>query len=313
MSAHRLSAASALFLTLAPLLWAGNAVAGRLLTPLVAPVTLNFLRWALAALVLLPLAWGALREPALRQAVRAAWRPLALMGLLGIACYNALLYLALQTSSPVNVTLVGASLPIWMMLMGALFFKTPASWRQAGAALCSLLGVLVVMLRGQWQQWAHLQLVPGDVFMLVATLCWAGYSWLLLRMPGGAALKAALPHVRGGWAALLLVQISLGLGWAALGAAAEQTWVPWARAPMQWSAPLVAGLVFVALGPAVAAYRCWGLGVQMAGPTVAAFFSNLIPLFAALLSALLLGEMPQGYHALAFALIVAGIVISARK
>ena len=56
MSAHRLSAASALFLTLAPLLWAGNAVAGRWLAGWVAPVTLNFLRWALAALVLLPLA-----------------------------------------------------------------------------------------------------------------------------------------------------------------------------------------------------------------------------------------------------------------
>ena len=49
------------------------------------------------------------------------------------------------------------------------------------------------------------------------------------------------------------------------------------------------------------------------GPAIAGFFANLTPLFAALLSALLLGELPQAYHAIAFVLVVAGIVISSRK
>ncbi|RRD56423.1 DMT family transporter [Comamonadaceae bacterium OH2545_COT-014] len=300
----KLTPATALLLTLPPLLWAGNAVVGRLLAPLVPPVTLNLLRWVLAALVLLPLGWQALRAPPARQAVRAAWRPLALMGLLGIGCYNALQYLALQTSTPLNVTLVAASTPIWMMVVGALFFGVRPTRRQGVAALFSVAGVLVVITRGQWQALAHWQPVPGDLFMLAAALCWAGYSWLLLR-------AAIAPALRGHWAAFLLAQILFGLGWSGLATAAE--WGLGAAPGMHWGWPLAAGLAYVALGPAVAAYRCWGLGVQQAGPTVAAFFSNLTPLFTAVLSALLLGEPPRPYHALAFGLIVAGIALSARR
>jgi drug/metabolite transporter (DMT)-like permease len=76
---------------------------------------------------------------------------------------------------------------------------------------------------------------------------------------------------------------------------------------------VVAALLFVATGPAVIAFRCWGAGVQRAGPSVGALFVNLTPLFAAILSALFLGELPHMYHAIAFVLIVAGIVFSARR
>ena len=66
-------------------------------------------------------------------------------------------------------------------------------------------------------------------------------------------------------------------------------------------------------GPAILAYRCWGMGVQRVGPNVAGFFANLTPLFAAVLSAAFLGELPRLYHALAFVLIVGGIVVSSRR
>ena len=74
-----------------------------------------------------------------------------------------------------------------------------------------------------------------------------------------------------------------------------------------WTGALI---IFVAIGPSLIAYRCWGLGVNGAGPTVAAFFANFIPLFTALLSAAILGDPPQLFHGLAFALIVIGILVS---
>lgn len=297
----RLTPATAALFTVSTLMWAGNAVVGRLVVGLVPPITLNFLRWALAFAILLPLAPWVLRRD---SPLWAHWRRFAMLGLLGVGCYNAFQYLALQTSTPLNVTLVASSMPLWMLLLGQLFFGARVTARQLLGVLLSMCGVLVVLGRGELALLLQLRLVPGDAFMLVATLCWAGYSWLLAPRPGEPA------RLRGDWAALLLAQVVFGLGWSGLFAAGE-----WAitDAHIQWGWPLAAALMYVALGPAVLAYRCWGLGVQRAGPAVAGFFSNLTPVFAAILSALFLGESPQLYHGVAFVLIVVGIWVASRQ
>lgn len=297
---QRLNPATALLLTLAPLLWAGNAVVGRLVYALIPPMTLNFLRWALAFVILLPLAHRVLRRA---SPLWPDWKHFALLGLLGVGCYNALQYLALQTSTPLNVTLVASSIPVWMLGVGALCFGQKISRQQMAGALLSVAGVLVVLSRGQWALLVQVRLVPGDVYVLLATLAWAFYSWLLAK-PGTS------PALRSDWAAFLMAQIVFGLGWSGLFAGVE-----WAvtDAQIRWGWPLVAALLYIAIGPAVLAYRCWGMGVQRVGPAIAGFFSNLTPLFAALLSAAFLGEVPHLYHALAFLLIVSGIVVSSRR
>ena len=297
---EKLGGRTAALLVIPPLLWAGNAVVGRMVHDLVPPLTLNFLRWLLAFALLLPLAHQVLRRD---SGLWSHWRRYALLGLLGIGLYNAFQYMALQTSMPINVTLVGSSMPVWMLAVGALFFGARISQRQLIGALLSMMGVLLVLSRGEWSALLALRLVPGDVFMLLATICWAFYSWLLAKTSEPARL-------RGDWAAFLMAQLVFGLGWSGMLAGGE-----WAtgRTEIDWGWPLVAALAFIAIGPAVVAYRCWGIGVQRAGPTVAGFFSNLTPLFAALLSAAFLGQAPHAYHAVAFALIVGGIVVSSRR
>ena len=297
---EKLDVRTALLLTVAPLMWAGNAVVGRAVHELVPPLTLNFLRWAIAFALLLPFAWRALRAS---SGLWRHWRRYALLGLLGVGLYNSLQYMALQTSQPINVTLVGASMPIWIMVIGRLFFGTAVTGRQVMGSLCSVAGVLVVLSRGQWSELQALRLVPGDIFMILATIAWAFYSWLLLhtREPAG---------IRANWSAFLLAQMLFGLAWSGAFAAGE-----WALAPehITWGWPLTLALVFIAVGPALIAYRTWGAGVQRAGPTVAAFFFNLTPLFAALMSAVFLEQPAQAYHVVAFVLIAGGIVVSTRR
>jgi drug/metabolite transporter (DMT)-like permease len=300
MNQQRLTPATAALLVVPPLLWAGNAVVGRLASGLVPPITLNFLRWALAFALLLPLAAWVLRRG---SGLWSHWRRYALLGLLGVGCYNALQYLALKTSTPINVTLVAASTPVFMLGIGALFFGQAVSRRQMVGAAMSIAGVLLVLCRGQWSLLLQVRLVPGDVYVLLATAAWAFYSWLLTR-PGDP------PAIRNDWAAFLMAQVVPGLAWSGMFAAGE-----WAvtDAHIVWGWPVAATLLYVAVGPAILAYRCWGIGVQRVGPSVAGFFSNLTPLFAALLSTLMLGEAPHLYHGIAFALIVGGIVVSSRR
>jgi drug/metabolite transporter (DMT)-like permease len=218
------------------------------------------------------------------------------------------MYLALHTSTPLNVTLVGASMPMWMLATGALFFKQRITRMQVLGSLLSLLGVLVVLSRGQLAWLANIEFVPGDFYMVLASIAWAFYSWLLFQ-PANAPLKDA-PEIRSDWAAFLMAQMVFGLGWSGLLAGGEWTLT---SASITWGWPLAAALLFVSLGPALLAYRSWGLGVQRVGPAIAGFFSNLTPLIAAVLSAAFLGELPHLYHATAFVLIAGGIVVSSRR
>lgn len=296
-------------LVIPPMLWAGNAVVGRVMQQTLPPFTFNFLRWVLAALLLLPLAGWVLRAG---SGLGAHWRRFALLGLLGVGLYNALQYLALKTSSPVNVTLVAASTPIWMLILGRVLYGVPISRQAAIGSVLSLAGVAVVLARGEISHLLQIHLVPGDGWMLLAALSWAWYSWLLVRPPAGGYP----PRIHGDWAAFLFTQIVFGLGWSGLMTAGE--WLlPIAAGheapPLVWGWPMAAALLYVAIGPALLAYRCWGAGVARVGPAMAGFFTNLTPLFAALFSAALLGEPPRPYHGLAFLLIVGGIVVSSRR
>lgn len=304
----RLSPRLVVLLTLPPLLWAGNAVVGRLMVGQVPPLALNALRWAAVLVVLLPLGWKAVATLAARQAVARRWRELALLGLLGMGLFNALQYTALTTSTPVNVTLIAASMPVWMLAVGALVYGEPVSRRSLVGAALSLAGVAVVLARGEPARLVDVSFVPGDLWMLVAVVSWAFYTWKLAR-PGPLMRGDARPAWD--WAGFLLVQTLFGVVWAGALALGELAFAPaWT---LQWTRPVVLAVVYVAVGPSVVAYYCWGRGVAAVGPALAAFFGNLSPLFAALMQAALLGEPPRPYHGLAFALIVAGIVVTTRR
>jgi drug/metabolite transporter (DMT)-like permease len=299
MQRPALTPSTAVLLSIPPLLWAGNAIVGRLVRDAVPPMTLNLLRWTIALAILVPLGRAAFRQG---SGVLLRWRRYAMLGLLGVGLYNSLQYLALQSSSPINVTLVASGMPVWMLLVGRLFYGAPVRPRQMLGALLSIAGVLVVLSRGDLDQIMTLRLVAGDLYMILATIAWSFYSWMLMQ-------RDDAPELRADWAAFLLAQVGYGVLWSAALAGGE-----WALdgIDIAWSWPLAAALLYVAVGPAIVAMRCWGEGVGRAGPGIGAFFINLTPLFTALLSSAFLGEAPHAYHVLAFAMIVGGIAISAR-
>ena len=296
----QLNLATVFYLLTATSLWAGNAIAGRALVGSVSPITLTAVRWGAAALILLPFGWRIFKpsSPLWKNKIR-----FLILGLFGVGSYNVLLYSALQTSSAINVTLIGASMPIWMLLIGAVFYQVKPRVVQMIGAVVSLLGVSVVLTRGELSTLLSMQMVMGDLLIMLATFLWATYSWMLSR-PGSSS-EREWP-----WAGFLSAQIVIGLMWTGIFEGFE---IASGHAYLDlnlWTGSLI---LFIAIGPSLIAYRCWGQGVNRAGPTVAAFFANFIPLFTALFSAAILGEPPSLFHGVAFALIVAGIWVSSPK
>jgi len=293
---RRISASTAALLVAPPLFWAGNAVVARALVGDFPPLALSFARWALALLLVLPFALRGLH--AAWPQLRGQWRLMFAISALGVACYNSLQYLALQTSTAVNATLIGASAPVLTLIVGAALFSTPVLRRQWVGAALSLLGVLLVIARGDALNLARLQLDRGDLIMLVATLTWSLYTWLLRTR------RPTVPAT-----AFLALQIALGALMILPFAIAEYLWTGKTAAP---TASNLLALLYVALLPSLVAYFCWDRGVARAGAIVPMYFVNLTPVFAGLLSYFILGEPIGIYHVLGGVLIVAGIHLASR-
>jgi drug/metabolite transporter (DMT)-like permease len=281
-------------------MWAGNAIVGKILVQSSSPVLLNTIRWGVTALILLPFAWRVFgsTSPLWQSSKR-----FALLSLLGVGSYNVLLYLALKSSTPINVTLIGASMPIWAIVIGALFYKEQPNIKQIIGAVISLIGVTVVIVRGELERLIEIEFVAGDLLMVLATILWGAYSWMLSHPK--ESTERTWP-----WSYFLLAQVGFGFCWS-LGFAVTEWQLEYSY--FTWSWPTVFMIIYVIIGPSLIAYRCWGLGVSGAGATVATFFTNLIPLFTAILSTLLLQKPPELFQGVAFALILAGIYLSIQK
>ena len=290
-------ATTLLVLTVPPLMWASNAIVGRMAAGTIPPLTLNFLRWVVALAVLLPFIFTQLKVD--WSLGRQHWKLFATTGFLSTTCYNALQYLALITSSPINIALITAAGPIFTLLVGRAFFAAHIGRAAALGAVLSILGVAWVLLRGEIQNLTQVAFVSGDLFMLFAIGLWSVYTWLLRERP-----KAMSGY------SVLALQMIWGLAFALPMVLAEVLWGGYP--PVQWDAHALGMVVYVALGPALLAYICWQRAVALTGSQLPMFFLNLTPVFAAILAVLLLGEFPKSYHYIGLVLIVVGIVLSNR-
>jgi len=294
----RFDATTLSLLVLPPLFWAGNAVVGRYAAGLIAPMALNALRWLLAGLVLLPFVWRDLRPHV--AVLRREWVLIAILGICGMGTYNALQYLALTTSTAPNVTLIAASAPIFALALGAAFFGERIDRRRLLGAALSIAGVLLVMVHGDLARLLTLGFVPGDLFMLLASALWSVYTWLLRTR------RPPLPAT-----VLLFAQIVLGSVFCVACALVE--WLVFGKVSHLATPQAAWVLAYVAVFPSVLGYLMWDRGVARAGATLPIFFANLAPVFAAVLSALLLAEWPQWYHGAGLVLILVGIHLAGRR
>jgi drug/metabolite transporter (DMT)-like permease len=285
-------------LTLTALCWAGNHIAGRWIaveTPPVPPAALSVVRWLLATLVLLPLSW---------RHIARDWQALAqkpgivvFLGLLGGAGFTVLQYYGLRYTTAVNVSVMNSVGPAFIILAGVIIFRDYVGRAQLGGIAVSLVGVLVILARGEPAALLDLGFNFGDVLVLVNMGIFAVYSACLRLRPPLHSLT---------FMTLMSALASLGsLPVAAVEALSGEV----LRAT--WTTAVV--VIYTGLFTSVAAYLAWNAGVARLGVQRAGVFLHLVPLFGALLSIVLLGEEPRPFHAVGLLLIIAGVTIAAGR
>jgi drug/metabolite transporter (DMT)-like permease len=284
-------------LVVPPFLWGSNAIVGRMAAGAIPPVTMNSLRWSVAFVVLLPFIYRAAVQH--RHVIAANWRHIAISGFFGITCYNSLQYLALTTSGPINTSLIGASVPVFILVVGRLLFNERISTQSAFGAALSMAGVIWVMLRGNIGQLGSIGFEKGDLYMLAGTCAWSIYTWLLKRDRSGLPRNV-----------LLGSQIAAGLLCSVPLVIIEQTWGGYA--PIAASLRVFSIVGYIGVFPSLIAYFCWQKAVASTSAQLPIFFMNLTPIFTVLLSIALLGDFPHIYHGVGLALILAGIAMAHR-
>ena len=168
-----------LLLVLTTLFWAGNFVLARAIHLDLQPFTLAFLRWTLALLIIAP--WWLGRAWRLRQVLRENLPLLTVQGILGVGCFNTLVYFGVQHTQASNAMLMQSAVPVVILLLGALFLREPASPRQWLGVALSLGGVLVLVSRGSLEVMAAFDFNRGDLWIFLAMLSWSLYTLSLLE------------------------------------------------------------------------------------------------------------------------------------
>ncbi|WP_041795590.1 DMT family transporter [Pararhodospirillum photometricum] len=297
MTRRSLLGAAPVLLSLAAFFWATNAIVGKIAAQSgIPPIGFAFWRWALAIVLILPLTGRSLWEH--RAVLRRDGPFLLLLGALSAGAYNALMYAALATSTAINVSLVGASMPIMMVVLARLVLKDRLGKRQMAGIALSFLGVLLVVAQGDLQVLASLTLHEGDALMLLATFLWSVFSVLLRRHP------PAVPATT-----FLTVQMVGGL----LILVPFYAWEILAGRTMPLDATTAWVLPYTAVFPALLAFLFWNKGLAAVGPGVAGLYSNLIPVLTAVMAVGLLGETLSWFHACAMVLILGGIALVSRR
>lgn len=285
-----------LLLTLTVLFWSGNMVIGRGVRADLPPMALAFWRWAIAFALVLPLALPHLKTE--WPLLKASWRPVLLLGLLGVGGYNTFAYLALQHTTATNAVLLNSFIPVVTIAISWVFLGKHLRRLEGLGVVISLCGAITIVARGDFNVLIHLNFNLGDAWMLLAVAVWAIYTVGLAWRPSGVhpmLMLATLTAV--GLAALLPAyifemaqgrQININFG-------------------------SLAALAYVGIFPSFLGYIFYNRGVAEVGASKASLFIHLMPVFGTLLSAIFLGETPLWYHYLGIGLIFSGIWLTMKK
>src|SRR5438105_5984020 len=284
-----------LLLSITALCWAGNAIVGRLAAGHIPPVTLSFLRWSFAFLIILPFAWNHLKRD--WTAIRARLGTMIVLSVTGIGAFNTLQYWALEHTQALNTLLLQSAGPLFVAVWSLILLGDRLTLAQAGGIALSMTGVLVILLHGDLTALTSIEFNEGDLIFTCALAIFGLYSVLSLKRP----------EIHG----LSFVGFTFGCGAACL--VPLWIWELFSRPVMQLNTANLLSLFYVAVFPSTLAYLCFNRGVQLIGANRAAPFFHVVPVFGSAMAIVFLGEHPQAFHIIGFALVLAGVFVASRQ
>jgi drug/metabolite transporter (DMT)-like permease len=284
-----------LLLSLTSLFWAGNTVLGRFIVGHVPPITLAFIRWGGAFLVLLPFAARHLARdwPVIRKHIGL----MTVLALTSISAYNTMAYYGLQYTTAINGLLLQSIGPLCVALWTFALFGDRLTLRQAGGICVSLTGVIVIICHGSLAALIGINFNQGDLWFIVALLIYGFYTAMLRKRPLMHPLSF-LAAIMGIGALLLLPAVVVEMA---------------TRHTMVFDRESLLTCIYVCIFPSLLGYLFLNRGIELIGANRAAPFMHLSPVFGSVMAIVFLSEQFQLYHAIGYGLVFAGITVATHK
>ncbi|TDO28109.1 DMT family transporter [Sediminibacterium goheungense] len=279
---------------LATIIWSGNFVISRAVNQQIPPVSLAFYRWALATVLIAPLAYKKFTEQ--KQIVFQNWKYLFWVSLSGITLFNTFVYVAGHYTSAINMALIGTtSSPIFATVMAIIFLKERLNiFRITGILIC-IAGIILLLSQGSWEKLASFTFSTGDLWILAGALAFAVYNILVRKKPAGITPVNFL-FVIFFFGTLLLLPAYI----------IERNLTP----AVQWNGSIIGSVVYLGLGTSVISFLCWNAALQKLGTGTTVLFGNLIPIFSTLEAVWLLGEKITDIHIISGLLVIGGLILA---
>ncbi|CAK7068267.1 MAG: hypothetical protein DELT_01751 [Desulfovibrio sp.] len=290
------SRAGVLLALVATVGWSFNVLFSSLLAGVVPPFTLIFLRCVVAFCVFAPFAGKAfLREwPAIRERF---WF-YAFLALSGFGMLNALVYLAGQTTSVINMALLNTSTPVFTLILGRLLFSDPLTPRRLLGLATAVFGVALLTTRGDLALLRSLTLQTGDLYMLGAAFFFACYT-VTVRLKSQKVSNNSLVFASCIISGLFLMPVAV--------------WEVVSGKEVLFTRTALIGILYLGVVASVVCYICWTGAIARIGPGNTALIYYTLPFFSGVEAVLIAGESLYWYHFASGALIIVGVVVATRR
>jgi drug/metabolite transporter (DMT)-like permease len=273
-------------------IWGASYPATKYALRFVPPFSLAFIRYGVAALVLVPCLRGA------RPVERADRRMFILLGLTGSFCFVSFMNLGMGLTTGVAGSLLSGSPPLITALLALHLLREPLRAAKIAGLALGVMGIVCVAGAPIREQFSSSRMICGNAIILLAQVSWALYTVIGKRAAGRYPGEVVVA-----WTALIGSAFLLPFALAEVGLGY----------PFLFTRECCISLVYLALINTALAYFLWNRALRFVGASTAASFQYIQPLSGAAVSVLFLGEAITPVLVAGAALIMAGVSLVLRS
>ena len=277
--------------------WSGNFIVGKFATLYeVPPLTLNFFRWLIVWIILIPFTFRDILKNI--KVIKKNFYPILLMSITSISIFNSVVYYSLNFTQVLNGALMISIIPVLIVFISFIFKTEKINFSQIFGLLLSITGVLTIITRLDFAKLINLDLNKGDLWLLVAMLSWAIYSTMLITHKTGLKYLSFMTAI-----------VSIGLIFLFPQFLFEFS----NHQVIKFNIPFILITSYVVFFAGLGSYILWNKAVVIVGPNKAGIFLHLMPVFSSFMAIFLLNEKLMKFHIIGAIIIIIGIYLSSKK